>query len=78
MVAVPADCVDTKPVFAFTVATEVLLLLHEPPLTVDENCAEAPLHKFWFPLSVPADKLAVTLTLREAVTSGHPPEPGTV
>jgi hypothetical protein len=53
MVAVPAAKPVTAPVLTFTVATAVLLLLHEPPVTVDENDAEAPTHRFWLPLSTP-------------------------
>jgi hypothetical protein len=46
MMAVPAASADTRPEVAFTLATVVLLLLHEPPLTLDENCAVVPEHKF--------------------------------
>ena len=77
MVAVPAANADTKPV-AFTAATEELLLLQDPPLIVDENCAVVPEHRFWLPLSIPADKVAVTFTVRVAKASGHPPVPPTV
>ena len=78
MVAGPAASADTKPEILFTLATVVSLLLHEPPLIVDENCAVVPEHRFWLPLSVPADKVAVTFTVRVAMASGHPPEPVTV
>ena len=54
MVAGPAASADTKPEVAFTLATAVSLLLHEPPVEVDEKFAVAPTHRFWIPLNIPA------------------------
>ncbi|NCX96555.1 MAG: hypothetical protein EBX41_09165 [Chitinophagia bacterium] len=78
MIAVPADSAETKPEVAFTVATVVLLLLQAPPVEVDEKFAVAPTQRFWLPLSVPAEGGAVTVIVRVAVASEHPPEPVTV
>jgi len=78
MVAVPAVNAVTNPVAAFTVATDVLLLLHVPPDTVDVYVSVEPTHKFWLPLNVPALGGAVTVTVRVAVASAHPPVPVTV
>jgi len=78
MVVVPADWAETKPEVAFTVATVVLLLLQLPPVEVDEKLAVAPTQRFWLPLSTPADGGAVTVIVRVAEASGHPPEPVTV
>ena len=46
MVAVPAASAVTKPVVVFTVATVVLLLIHEPPVEVEEKFAVAPTQMF--------------------------------
>jgi len=74
----PAANAVTNPVAAFTVATAVLLLLHVPPDTVDVYVSVEPTHKVWLPLNVPALGGAVTVTVRVAVASAHPPVPVTV
>ena len=76
MIAVPADTAVTRPEVS-TVATAEVLLLHDPPITLDENCPVVPAHRFWLPLSVPADKVAVTFTMRVALAFAQPPVPGT-
>ena len=78
MVAVPAATPVTSPVFAFTVAMAVLLLLQLPPVVVEVNCVFEPTQIACVPLSVPADEAAVTVTVRVAVALAHPPVPFTV
>ncbi len=74
IVAVPADTPVTTPEVAFTVATNVLLLLQEPPAVPFEVNAEVdPTQIAWVPLSVPAFGVAVTVTVRVAVAFGQPP-----
>ena len=68
----------TKPVVGFTVAIAVLLLLQLPPVTVDVYVAVDAIQMFWLPLKVPALGRAVTVTVRVAVASEHPPVPATV
>ena len=78
IVAVPAARAVTNPEVEFTVATAVLLLLQLPPVTVELYVSVEPTHKFWLPLKVPVLGRAVTVAVRVAVASGHPPEPATV
>ena len=76
--AVPAVSAVTNPVVGSTVATAVLLLLQLPPVTVEVYVAVDAIQMFWLPLNVPAVSAAVTVTVRVAVASGHPPVPVTV
>jgi hypothetical protein len=78
MVAVPAATPFTRPVVAFTVATPVALLDQLPPLTVDAKAVVPVTQMLWFPLKVPADGGAVTVTVRVAVAFEQPPVPVTV
>jgi hypothetical protein len=74
IVAVPADTPVTTPEVAFTVATNVLLLLQEPPAVPFEVNAEVEsLQMVCLPLSVPAFGAAVTVTARVAVAFEQPP-----
>lgn len=45
IVEVPGACAFTRPVFAFTVAVEVLLLLHIPPVILLDKSVVEPVHK---------------------------------
>ncbi len=55
MVALPGFTPVTTPVFAFTLATLVLSLLHVPPASpVDDSVIVSPSHIDDFPLMVPA------------------------
>jgi hypothetical protein len=65
IVVVPALTAVTSPVEAFTVATAVLLLLHDPPASpLLVYVAVAPIQSGDEPLTVPA--VAFGLTVREA------------
>ena len=75
MVSVPTDIAFTSPVLALMVATEGLLLLHEPPAEVDEKFAVAPTHKFWFPLNIPAIAGELTIMTIVSAAGGHAPVP---
>jgi hypothetical protein len=51
---------------------------HEPPFTVEEK-VDVPFTQMpWIPLIVPADGVAVTITVRVAVAFEQPPVPVTV
>jgi hypothetical protein len=77
IVAVPADTPVTTPVVAFTVATNVSLLLQLPPAVPFEVNAEVePTQIAWVPLSVPANGL--TVIVRVAAALAQPPVPITV
>ena len=77
MVAVPALTAVTTPVDELTVATAVLLLLHEPPETpLLVYVAVAPIQSGDVPLTVPA--LAFGLTVNDLVAEDAPPQPLTV
>ena len=74
MIAVPAPTPVTIPVLLFTVATEVLLLLQDPPASpLLVKLIEAPMHTIAAPETVPAftDGLTVMFILLEAGL--HPP-----
>ena len=77
IVAVPAACPVTTPEL-FTVAVAVFELDQVPPETDDEKVVVDPSQTFWFPLNVPVFGGAVTVTVRVAVASAHPPVPATV
>ena len=63
MVEVPAEIPVTAPVVAFTVAAEVLLLLHVPPLTPSlDNVVIDPVHRKVVPFIVPAFGSGLTIT----------------
>ena len=78
IVAVPPEIPLTSPVEAFTVATAGLLLLQLPPPTDELNDEELPAQMVWVPLRTPAMGAAVTVIVRDAVASAHPPVPETV
>jgi hypothetical protein len=74
MIAVPAATPVTTPVEALTEAMPVLPDVHVPPLAPFEvNVVVAPVQIACVPLSVPALDVAVTVTVRVAVETGHPP-----
>ncbi len=78
MVAVPAVNPVTRPVEALTDATNESLVDHEPPFTVEEK-VDVPFTQIsCVPLSVPADGVAVTVTVRVAVAFEQPPVAVTV
>ena len=62
----PLTPLTTPP--ASTVATDVLLLLHVPPLTVLLYVAVVPVHILVAPLSVPAPDVAMTVMLPPVLT----------
>lgn len=66
MVVVPEDTPDTVP--EVTVATPMLLLLHEPPAGVQERNIAEPRHVTPAPVIGPGNAFTVTLILVE-----HPP-----
>ena len=76
--AVPAPTPVISPLVEFTVATAVLLLDHVPLEAVDVKVVVPPTHTAWFPLRVPAEGGAVTVTVRVAVALAQPPVPATV
>ena len=53
--AVPVATPVTTPVALLMVATDTLLLLQVPPLTVEVSVIDAPVHTVAGPLIVPAD-----------------------
>ena len=64
MSVVPAAIAVTKPVAAFTVATEVLVLLHDPPaVPLLVYVAVAPMQRGVVPLTVPAETFAETVNV---------------
>ena len=66
---VPAESAVTAPVEAFTVATAVLLLLHEPPaLPLLVYVAVAPIQSGDTPLTVPALAFGLTVKVFDALT----------
>ncbi len=68
IIAVPAATPVTRPVRALIVATPVALLDQIPPETVDVKVVVPPTHTAWFPLRVPAEGGAVTVTIVAAET----------
>jgi len=75
MVAVPAVKPVTRPVLALTVAMAGVLLDQDPPVMVEVK-VDVPLTQMpCVPLSVPADGVAVTVTVRVAVAFEQPPVP---
>ena len=77
MEAVPADIPVTIPKEASMVATDKLLLLHTPPVTVEVSVDAPPVQRVWIPESVPAEGGAETFNTRLASAPGQPPAPGT-
>jgi hypothetical protein len=73
IIAVPAAKPVTRPVDVFTVATPGALLDQIPPETVDVKVVVPPTHTAWFPLRVPTEVPAVTVTVRVAVAFAQPP-----
>jgi hypothetical protein len=69
IVAVPALTPVTKPEPLFTVATDVLLLLHVPPgvPVASDNCVVLPLQTVVVPVIVPATGVEFTVTTAVAV-----------
>ena len=78
IVEVPATTPVTTPVDELTVATDVLELVHVPPLTVEESVEVPAEHIAVVPLIVPAEGAAVTVTVLVAVAFEQPPVPVTV
>ena len=78
MVALPAVKPVTRPVVGLTVAILVALLVQVPPVTVDVKVVVLFTQMPCVPLSVPAEGVAVTVTMRVAVAFEQPPEPVTV
>ena len=75
MVAVPAATPVTSPVVALTVAIAGVLLDQAPPEMVDAKIDVPFTQMPCVPLSVPADGVAVTVTVRVAVAFEQPPVP---
>jgi hypothetical protein len=66
---VPALSAVTNPVVAFTVATEVLLLDHAPPVVaLLLYVAAAPIQSGEGPLTVPADTFGETVKVLKELT----------
>ena len=61
MVTAPTDIPNTVPEL-FTVATDTLLELHEPPVTPSVSPVEPPTQTVLEPVIVPADAVEVTVT----------------
>jgi hypothetical protein len=78
MVVDPAERADITPVPETIVATEVLELVQDPPLTVELKLAVEPAHTALLPLIVPAEAAALMVTKRVAVALAQPPVPVTV
>jgi hypothetical protein len=75
MVAVPAVTPATRPEVALTVAMAGVLLDQTPPVMVDAKIDVPFTQMPCVPLSVPADGVAVTVTVRVAVAFEQPPVP---
>jgi hypothetical protein len=75
MVAVPAVIPVTRPEVALTVATAGVLLDQAPPEMVEVKLDVPFTQMPCVPLSVPADGVAVTVTVRVAVAFEQPPVP---
>ena len=67
MVDVPDATPLTSPLL-FTVAAEVLVLLHAPPVAPSLNDVVDPAHRVAVPLMVPADDVPLTVTTSVAAT----------
>lgn len=67
--ALPELTPDTIPVAEPTVATDVLLLLHVPPLTALPSVELPPTHTLDVPVIVPADGALFTVTTAVAEQS---------
>ena len=65
MAAVPAAMAETTPVDEPTVATDVLLLLHVPPLPDAVSVDVSPGYNVVLPLMSPAVELTVTTAVVE-------------
>ena len=69
MLVVPAATAVTTPDVAFTVATEVLLLLHDPPASpLLLYVADWPIQSGEVPLTVPALAFGFTVKVFDALT----------
>ena len=67
MSAVPAATPVTSPVEAFTVATDVLLLLHDPPASpLEASVTEEPIQTDAVPVTVPALTFGLTVSVLNA------------
>jgi len=77
-VAVPADTPVTRPVESLIEATLDALLYQVPPEIVEVKVVVPATQMAWFPLRVPAEGAAVTVTVRVAVALAQPPVPATV
>jgi len=74
MIVLPAAIAVTKPVEAFTVATDVLEELHVPPVEpVELYVAVEPIQSGVVPVTVPAETLALTVSKAEADTGDPQP-----
>jgi hypothetical protein len=75
ILVVPADTAVTRPVDEFTVATDVLLLLHDPPaVPLLVYVVVWPIQSGDVPLTVPADTFAFTVNACEALAEPQPPD----
>ena len=73
MVTVPAATPVTTPFVVFTVATELLLLLHEPPLfPLVLKTSVVPAHTAVPPLIVPAFNTGFTVKVPDVDAVPHP------
>ena len=69
ILVVPAPTAVTTPDVAFTIATEVLLLLHDPPASpVLLYVADEPIQSGVVPLTVPALAFGLTVNDCDALT----------
>jgi hypothetical protein len=74
ILVVPADTAVTRPVDEFTVATAVLLLLHDPPaVPLLVYVAVCPMQSGDVPFTVPADTFAFTVSDCDALTGAPQP-----
>jgi len=69
MVAVPDDIPNTAPVEAFTIATEGVPMLHEPPEGVQVSVVLLPIHISNEPVMIPVVALEKSVTLMRSARS---------
>ena len=67
MVTLPALMAVAEPVALLMLLTVGLLLLHTPPVTVEEKVAPVPAHKVAGPVMVPTEGAGLTVILVVAV-----------